>query len=173
VSGSTRPPSPSGEAWHLEHLRLTVDEMDKVPEWLREESETHNGGTLGEAEGKLVRELRHKHEPIARNIRDVAPKLWFFALPNWAVYSNLFGELSLGNRLGNLKTHPVDAIVDVLENDRPPGLHGMCHVPVAELATRYGRPHGRRNYHPGDLEERWLRMWVCDALRGADPGQAS
>jgi hypothetical protein len=166
----THCPGPSGEAWHLEHLRPTLEEITCVPHWLREQSEKHLGGTLGEAEGQLVTKLRHKPQPLAQQIRDVAPGLWFFVLPNWDVYSNLLGELNAGYRLGNLQTDSVAAIVDALENDRPAGLQGMFHVPVAELAVQYGRPYGRRLYAPSELEERWLHMWVRDRLRAADSG---
>jgi len=107
-------------------------------------------------------------QPIASSVQDMAPGgLWFFILPGFDVYTNFMGEMSPAFRLGNLKTDGLAAIIDALENDRPPGLHATFRVPVSELARRFGRPRGRRIYPPGDLKSRWARMYA-ESLRRSD-----
>ena len=45
------------------------------------------------------------------------------------------------------------------EYDEVPGLQLNFHMPVGELARRYGRPDSRLLYGHGDLIERWMRLW--------------
>jgi hypothetical protein len=283
-------PSPDGEGWNLEHLRPTLRDLERLPSWLREQSEKHIGQPLGEPEGRLVHQYLGRpgvypeslervppgnsvsglalgpkvgsrdpfgalraggrpttdsrdpfgalrasgrpttdsrdpfgalraggcpttdgrdpfgalraggcpttdgrdpfgalraggcsttdsrdgcptmedDRPIASSVQDMAPGgLWFFILPGFDVYTNFMGEMSPAFRLGNLKTDGLAAIVDALENDRPPGLHATFRVPVSELAGRFGRPRGRRIYPPADLKSRWARMYA-ESLRESD-----
>lgn len=164
-------PWPDGEAWHLESLRPAVRDLQRVPTWLREQSERHIGGPLGEPEGKLVRELREEHGPVAGTAAELAQGgLWFFIMGNLDVYSNL-GPVSPAWRLGNLKTDGLTAIVDVFEKDRTPGLQAAFRTPVSELAVRFGRSRGRRLYTSADLKARWVRLWVDAVRTGATDGQ--
>jgi len=165
-------PSPDGEAWRLERLRPTADDLAKVPGWFRAQSEERHGGSLGEPEGKLVRALREERRPIATCVADlVLPNLlWFHVTPEFDVYPSIF-EASPAYCLGNLRQDGLAHIVDVFENDRAPGLQAVFHVPVCELARRYGRPRGRRLYDPGDVKTRWAKMWVEEALQTTRTGQ--
>ena len=45
-------------------------------------------------------------------------------------------------------------------SDETPGLHAMFHVPVSDLAARYGRPESRLLYDRDDLVLRWLHLWA-------------
>lgn len=153
-------PSADGEAWHLEYLRPMSRDLDQVPAWLREQSERHLGGTMEMPEGELVPKLLEQQEPSAKSIADEVPKgLWFHVTPDFDVYP-FFSEMTPAWLLGNLKRDGVGAIVQVLENDRTPGLQAMFQVPVSELARRFGRRRGRRIYDPADLKTRWARMWA-------------
>jgi hypothetical protein len=207
-------PSPDGEGWNLEHLRPTLRDLERIPSWLRDQSEKHIGQPLGEPEGRLVHQYlgrpgvyRESAErvppgnsvsglalglevgsrggcpttdsrdgcptmeadrPIASSVDDMTHAgLWFLVSPGFDVHANLMGEMSPAFRLGNLKTDGLAAIVDALENDRPPGLHATFRVPVSELARRFGQPRGRRIYLPADLESRWARMYA-ESLRESD-----
>lgn len=120
-----------------------------------------------------MRQLMSNHHPALTSVADVAPGgLWLFVLPGSDVYSNLLGELSPAWRLGNLRRDGPAAIVDALQNERPPGLQAMFRVPVSDLARRFGRPYGRRVYTADDLKERWARMWA-NAAYSAEPGGMS
>ncbi len=155
-------PAPDGEAWNLENLRPTVSDLEQIPAWLREQSERHIGQPLGESEGRLVRQMLKEEQPIARSITDLISGdagLWLLVMPDFSVFSNLDEAWPLGN----LKTDGVAGIIDALENDRTPGLQAALHVPVAELAARFGRPRGQRVYILGDLKSRWAHMWAMEA----------
>jgi hypothetical protein len=160
-------PSPDGEGWNLEHLRPTLRDLERIPIWLREQSEEHIGQPLGEPEGRLLHLLEREDGPIASSVEDMAPcGLWFFILPGFDVYTSFMGEMSPAFRLGNLKTDGLAAIIDALENDRPPGSYATFRVPVSELARRFGRPRSRRIYPPADLKSRWARMWAEEMAHG-------
>jgi len=146
-------PAPHGEAFHIEHLRPTVADLDKIPAWLREQSEQHR---LGLAEGDLVCQLREEYSPV----RDRTPgDPWLGIMPNFDVHP-IWDEITPASRLGNLKADGLYSIIDALENDRTPLLQATCHIPVSELACRFGRPHGRRIYTPSDLKSRLAHMWA-------------
>ena len=104
-------------------------------------------------------------QPIASSVHDMAPGgLWFFILPGFDVYTNFMGEMSPAFRLGNLKTDGLAAVLDALENDRPPGLQAAFRVQVSELARRFGRPRGRRIYPPADLKSRWAHLYSSQLM---------
>jgi hypothetical protein len=154
-------PSPDGESWHLEHLRPTAKELEQIPAWLREQSEKHIGQPIGRPEAKLVPRMLEERNPTLGAITDISEPcgLWLHVTPAFDVYCN-YWEIAPPWRLGNLKTDGMAAILDALENDRPPGLHAAFRVPVSELARRFGRPRGRRLYTPDDLKTRWVHLWV-------------
>jgi len=161
-------PAPDGEAWNLERLRPTARDVAHVSALLRESGALDILRPVGEPEGHLLHQLIGEQGPAVSVEELTAPDgFWFFVLPNFDVYSNL-GELSPPWRLGNLKTDSLAAIVDALDNDRPPGLHAMFRVPVSELARRFGRPRSQRVYDPSDLKSRWVRMYLEDS-RGPQP----
>jgi hypothetical protein len=153
-------PAPDGEGLHIEHLRPTVADLEQVPGWLREQSEQRIKQPLGEPESTLVRRLREEQKPFAATVSDLASgDPWLNVTPDFDVYPG-FSETSPPFCLGNLKTDGLARIVDAFENDRTPGLQAAFHVPVSELACRFGRPHGRRIYTPSDLKSRLAHMWA-------------
>lgn len=152
-------PSPDGSGWAIEHLRLTAADSAQVPAWLQEQSEAHMGGSLGEPEGKLVKELWNEEKPAATTTADITGRLFLLVMPNFDVYPNL-GEMLPPWRLGNLKTDGLDAIIANFEQDRTPGQQALFHLPVAELARCFGRPSGQRIFAHSDLKSRWLKQWL-------------
>jgi hypothetical protein len=154
-------PSPDGEAWYLEHLRPTVRELQQIPAWLRGQSEEHIGQPIGRPEAELVRELSREDKPIASSATDLTATagLWFHVEPDFDLYAQAC-EITPAYRLGNLKHDGLAHCLEVFENDRTPGLQAMFHVPVSELARRFGRPRGQRMYTPSDLKSRWTLMSV-------------
>ena len=162
-------PSPDGEAFKIEQVRPTEDDLENVPRAFLEQSEERNGAPIGVPERKLLPALREDEGPAIPAIETIAPHgPWFAVMPNFDLYMTS-SEISPAYQLGNLKADGLARCVHVLENDGNPGLHGLFRVPVSELARRFGRPHGRRLYDAGDLKARWARMWAMDEMtRHAD-----
>jgi len=152
-------PGPSGEAFHIEHLRPTVDALAMIPPYLAEKTMRHFGAStlpecLGCAEGELVTELADEQAPNGFYPGVLA----FLVTATMDVYTNIGEQLPWWS-LGNLETDGLDAIMRRFEHDEVPGLQLNFHVPVGELARRYGRPDSRRLYGRSDLIERWMRLW--------------
>ena len=150
-------PGPEGHAWAIEHLRPTVEDLARVPPWLVHQSANYLGRSLGAAEMELVDKMLvdNTTRPSAYGYPE---RLGFYVTANEDVYSNI-GELTPWWRLGNMSRDAPGTIVANLEEDRVPGLWAMVHVPVSELARKYGRRESRLLYDPGDLRARWLRLW--------------
>ena len=156
-------PSPDGEAWHLEPLRPTAEDLEQIPVWLREQSERHVGQPVGRPEAELLPVLSTEEGPAARAAADLTSGhgLWFFVEPNFDIYPYAC-EIGPPHLLGNLKRDGPARCLDAFEQDRTPGLQALFHVPVSDLARRFGRPRSRRLYHPDDLKARWARMYADD-----------
>lgn len=159
-------PGPEGEAWAIEHLRPKVEDLARVPESLVRQSEDYLGRTLGAAEEDLIAKMLADNTtcPSAYGYPE---RLGFYVTANDDVFSNI-GELAPWWRLGNLRRDELGRIVANLEDNRVPGLWAMYHVPVAELAAKYGRRKSRLLYDPGDLRARWLSLW-CQDHQGCTP----
>jgi len=152
-------PDPSGEGFHLEHLRPTGDALATIPTYLAEKTMRHFNADslpacLGRTEGELVAELANE-QAANEYYPDV---LAFLVTARLDVYANI-EELLPWWKLGNLETDGLDAIMRRFEYDEVPGLQLNYHVPISELARRYGRPDSRMLYGRGDLVERWMRLW--------------
>jgi hypothetical protein len=155
-------PTPSGEAFHIEHLRPTERDLDRVPGWLREQSEKHYQRSALVPERKLMPRFLEDRNPMAHSVEDLASGsggLWFQVGPSFDVHPYMCEY-----RLGSLRRDGLSHCVEVFEADRTPGLQSLFHVPVSELARRFGRPRGQRLYHPWDLKVRWARMWADERL---------
>jgi hypothetical protein len=157
-------PGPEGEAWAIESLRPTVEDLVRVPVWLLQESERYLGRPQGASEGDLLKAMLEDTTtcPCAY---EYPQRLGFIVTTDDDVFSNI-GELTPWWRLGNLRRDGLGAIIANLEENRTPGLWAMYHLSVAELAEQYGRPESRRLYDPGDLRARWLRLWCQDHQEG-------
>ena len=88
------------------------------------------------------------------------PRHLAFLIDPWLnVYSNYGGPTDPWWRLGSLEAHSLSEILEAFENDTPPGLWATYHVPILEMADRYGRRKGTRYYVPEDLRSRWVNLW--------------
>lgn len=67
-------PSPDGEAWNIEHIRPTVEDLARVPSELVERSERYLGHSIGEAEGALV--LRMLRRNLLSRLLILTRKSW-------------------------------------------------------------------------------------------------
>jgi hypothetical protein len=153
------PIAPDGEAFHIEHLRPTVDILSAIPGYLAEKTQEYLGAStleecLGKAEKDWIAELAKEGESFAA----LPPALAFMVTPELDVFSNV-GEPMPWWRLGNLQAESVDEIMHCYENDQAPGLHVNFHIPVSQLAQKYGRKNSQSMYTRDDLILRWLRMW--------------
>lgn len=150
-------PAPDGEAWNIEHLRPTIEDLAMVPSELRECSERYLGCPIGEAESALVSRMLQE-EPAFPSAYSYPEEPGFFVTSNFDVFSNI-GELAPWWKLGDLKRDSLDSIIDRFEEDKAPGLHAIYNIPASELAQRFGRRNGKRIYSPAELKIRWVRMW--------------
>lgn len=164
------PISPDGDAWQLEHLRPTRADLERVPRCLLEQVEERTGEPIGVPEQKLLSSLLADDGPAFRSLTEFVdpPRIWFHVTPGLDVYLLMF-ETTPAFRLGNLRTDGMAAIVERYQRDATPGLQSLFHVPVSELARRFGRPHGQRLYKLDDLKTRLAKMRV-EAESGAPPG---
>ena len=162
------PIAPDGEAFNIEHLRPTVDVFASIPDYLAEKTINYMGAStleecFGKAEKDWIPELSEEDESFAT----CPPTLAFMVTPELDVYSNL-GEPMPWWKLGNLEREGVDRIMHCFENDEAPGLHANFHVPVSQLAHRYGRKDSQYIYTRDDLILRWLRMWGEEHWKSRD-----
>ncbi len=153
------PIAPDGEAFNIEHLRPTADVLSCIPSYLAEKTKNYQDAAtlekcLGKAEKDWIPELSQEDEPFATFPSTLA----FMVTPELDVFSNL-GEPMPWWKLGNLKIESIDEIMDYYENDKVPGLHVNFHVPISQLAQKYGRKDSQYIYTRDDLILRWLRMW--------------
>jgi len=80
---------------------------------------------------------------------DLEQRVWQLG-HDFEIFIHMPGPGGEGFRIEHL--HPTaDALTAML--------YANFHVPVSELARRYGRRDSRLLYRPSDLEERWLRLW--------------
>ena len=63
-------------------------------------------------------------------------------------------------KLGNLKTDSIGDIMQRFEADEPLGMQAHFHVPVSELAEKYGQRESRKVYTANDLKIRLVRQWA-------------
>ncbi|MBM3498696.1 MAG: hypothetical protein FJX74_08475 [Armatimonadetes bacterium] len=151
-------PGPEGEAFQIEHLRPTADDVRSVPRWLERATcdRLRTDTPFGETEGALVRRVLRDglgitpYEP---------PLLWLNVTPDLDVYPG-HAETTEWWRLGNLRNDSVRQVVQAYERDSVPGLHATYHLPLPALAQRFGRRYGRRMYQPVDLRSRWVGQWL-------------
>jgi len=151
-------PSPDGEAFHLEDIRATKDSVKKIPPYLKSKTLEHYkceslDDVFGFEESDLLDEMLKKDQAS-----NEYPNLVFFISPDFDVFSNI-GEPLRWWSLGNIKKESINIIMDRFINDSVPGLHVNFKIPVAELASRYGRKDGKGLYEIEDLERRWIRLW--------------
>ena len=159
------PPSPDGEAWEIENLRVDQADLARIPGELMEATRKHFRGTVNwQPEAELVARALGG-DPIPAYVPD---ETWFFVNSRYDVFSN-YGELTPAWRLGNLMRNRVSAVVDAFETAATPGLRGAFHVPDAELAERFGRRDSRALYSPSDAKARWVHLFCEERLsRTAD-----
>lgn len=151
-------PGPDGEAFHIEHLRPTVDVLAAIPGYLVEKTLVYTGeptleDCLGRPEAEWLGELVRDERPLATHPDTLA----FNVTPQLDVFCNI-GEPMPWWALGNLERDGIEPIMQRFERDEVPGLWDHYHLPVSGLARAYGRPDSRRLYSREDLVVRWLRL---------------
>ena len=156
-------PVPDGEGFHIEHLRPSADVLERIPEYLRSKTMKHFHASnirdaLGKTEAEWVKELKSSEEPYA----SIPSILAFMITPHLDVFTNL-GETTPWWSLGNLQTDGIDMVLKRFETSSVPGLYGLFHVPIGQLAEKYGRPESMLLYAKSDLIRRWLRLWGKDS----------
>jgi len=87
--------------------------------------------------------------------------LAFEVTPDLDVYSNI-EEMTPWWKLGNLKADSIGDIMRRFEEDKPLGMQAHFHVPVSELAEKYGQRESRKVYVADDLKSRLVRQWAQD-----------
>jgi hypothetical protein len=152
-------PSPDGEAFKIEHLRIESSDFASMPEALLESTRAHFGGIGWETEAAIVEGVLG-----GETIPAYSPEsLWFFINSNLDVFAN-FGDLTPGWRLGSFAANTPDEIIAAFESDAPPAYQAAFHTPDMTLAERFGRTDGLALYTPGDLKSRWIRL-SCEQVQ--------
>jgi hypothetical protein len=149
--------TPVGEAEQLQDLRLTPDDVERIPKRLIESSELYFSVPFSYRTGvEWMREIMEGSDaPIGLQYPGV---LWLFVASDWSVYSNV-GSLEPWWRLGNLETDGPGDILDAYANDKAPALRAGQSLGIHEAARRFGRLDDRRLYSSRtDFTQLWLEM---------------
>lgn len=142
-------PAPDGEARHIEHLRPRLDEVANLPPSLMQASRTYLGREqMWQTEAQWLEELQtrgSKGELTRPFAYGMPPRLVFYILPDWSVYTNI-GTLEPWWNLGNLRAEGVATILLRLERAQPLGYDTIYRVDPLALARQQGERQGQRIY---------------------------
>ncbi len=157
-------PSPNGEAFAIEDLRVEAADLESLPDYLVEQTLAHFGRdvlaeALGRPEAELLPGMLAEAGTVAEQPGALPARLAFVVDSGFHVYTNM-DETAPWCRLGHLWKDGLDEVLRRFEADDTPGLQALFRAPVAELARRYGRRDGGRVYSPSDLLARWVRLWA-------------
>ena len=157
-------PSPNGEAFAIEDRRVEAADLESLPACLVDQTLAHFGArdlseALGRPEAELLPELAVEKGTVAERPGTLPTRLAFVVDSNFGVYTNM-DETAPWCCLGHLWEDGLDTVMRRLEEDATPGLQALFQVPVAVLASRYGRPDSQCLYSPSDLLARWVRLWA-------------
>ena len=150
---------PVGRGWHLEHLRPSVDNLDRLPESLRDRDRTGYGERT---EAECVR-LFLGGEAVS----EAYETLWLQVDASFNVFPQ-FGDLAPWYCLGNLRHDGAERIMEAYLADQTPGQHTRFVIGPRALAEQYGDPKGTLLYTPTHLLHRWIGQHcraVSQALR--------
>ena len=154
-------PSPDGEAWNIEYLRPESDDVSRIPPYLVEKTKAHGtlpvADLLGRAERDLLPAMLEDALPCASYLHRLA----FMVTPDLEVFSNV-GDLMPWWSLGSLTGDGIEDIMRRFEHDDTPGMWAHFHIPVRELAGRYGQPESQKLYAESDLKTRLVREWASE-----------
>jgi hypothetical protein len=160
-------PGPSGEARKIEHLRLTRDDMQKIPRELDEYMIHHYGKPVHYHTEKYWMDIITKEEenPIGFTCPD---KLWFYVTTDWNVFSNIdSGTLEPWRRLGNLKT---DKLADIFCTFRENGniaFDTLDRMSAREIASSLGKQGSNKIYmSKSDLIELYVEEYCERRYQG-------
>ena len=142
---------PGGRGWHLEHLRPSSSDLNRISRSLLESDridwwvkDTEAECTRMFLDGKLQRE-------------DNPETLCLHVDSSFNVFPQ-FGQLDPWYCLGNLRR---DSTMQIIENyvlDRTPGQHARFVIPPQVFAERYGDLASELLYGPRSLFDRWIRQ---------------
>lgn len=150
-------PTPDGEAFNLENVRIRRSDAQKLPAYFIQKTLRHfkaeNMEKLWQTEAELMPSLLGRNTPLNEN----PPIQALMVASDFNVYPNS-GEIAHWCCLGNLKTDGVDLVMDNYLNHRTLGLKMNHEMPVSYFARKYGNPTGDRLYTAADLVLRWFRL---------------
>jgi MoaA/NifB/PqqE/SkfB family radical SAM enzyme len=150
-------PTPIGEARGLMDLRLTPEDLGRIPADMVTATERYTKRQfclLTEA-GWISEILGRPDEPIGL---DESGETWFFVTPDWNVYSNR-GSLEPWWRLGNCRTDGTEAAIKAFVDDSAQALAAASRLGLHEAARAYGRLRGERLFiSERDLRQYWLEL---------------
>lgn len=151
-------PTPDGEAFHLESIRPTLNDIKRIPDYFIDKTKKHYKtndleDVFGQTEQCLIKELE-----VVDKACGEYPNLAFVITPAFDVYTNL-GEPLPWWSIGNIKDDSIDIIMERFLTDDCPGLTSNFKIPISNLAKRYGRLESDYMYPKDDLIRRWIRLW--------------
>lgn len=148
-------PTPIGEAESLQDIRLTLDDISRIPHELIASTQKYTKKLFRpKPESEWIDEMLSE-EDIAIGL-DYPNDLWFYITPDWDVYSNV-GSMEPWWRLGNLLTSSWEGILSSFLRDRPVALRASTQLTRHEATRKLGEPDLKHLYlSKSDLYQLWL-----------------
>lgn len=157
------PPGPGGEAWNMQDLGITEEDIAAVPEDLLESTVKHFGGNVNWVTEKAALRKLEAGDTVEPYLPE---ETWFFVNVELDVYTNYGAEVGPEWRLGNFRDDGVDAILRTFEEDAVPGLHAAFHIPFPELGRRFADADNPCVYNMGDIPYMWIHRYAAHEAAG-------
>ena len=150
-------PGAWGRALDIEHIRPTIQDVQKIPCELLESSRRHFGSeTLWDTEPELCGQIL-AGQPWFGYAIEPAHMPWFIITSGFDVFYNAFGY-DPWFCLGNIQREPLAVILGRFENNDTPGLRTIYTIPPQELVRKYGCLDSAKVY--GDADD-LLALYVA------------
>ena len=144
------PGSCDGENAKLYDIRITPDDLEKIPPQLRDYTlDYFNIGKLSEFYGSTEKKLCEElwNDSGVHNFIEESPV--FYIDGSFDVFPNITAPTEAW-RLGNLKQDGAESVIGNYLSNRSLGQHTAASVPVSELVRKCGDPDSLRLFDKGD-----------------------
>ena len=152
-----RTADPMGAGYDLEGMRITQNDLRKVPQYFIEKTITHENDPGFFDKWTTEKELLPMLCKDERPPGDTPNVLALMVSSTFNVYPNS-GEIADYANLGNLRTDGIDFVMDRLIRKKTLSLHLNHETPVSYLAQKYGNPASEVLIDRYELCKKWLRM---------------
>ncbi|MDR1703150.1 MAG: hypothetical protein LBS19_00480 [Clostridiales bacterium] len=154
---------PMGAGYDLEDIRVTKEDLLKLPGYLVEKTMRNKGidefSDIWKEERELLPGLTEDNAPP----NDEPDILAFMVSGDFNVYPNS-GEIAPYACLGNLKSDGINAVMDNFINRKTQSLKLNHETPVSYFAKKYGDSNGIKLTDRYDLCKKWIRKEAAAKL---------